>query len=289
MSVSTPAFEASTGDKDNKTVLTTGSFSPTGGDLLIVMASARKVSSSITSITITSTFTGTFVEVGFLTATQTDFHLQVAHLTLGVSPGSGTVTATFDATSTAHSMICFTVNGHNTTTPVKQSKSFETGSGTSTGTLSFDAAITAGNQGIGCIADAGNGDPTNGTGETEIASQSAGSASAGPYCDAQYSTDTDQNWTGLDDRAHIVWLIEIDVAAVEEDDAYGFWWWFKPRQMLDRIMSGILNMEGYLSKASRHRPEVFILRRIRSLLTYRRRGNHLVPPLRITPIITKGS
>ncbi len=216
MAVSTPAFEKSTGTKTNGTTITVGSFSPTGGDLLIAMVSARHASASITDITISSTFTGSWTHLGLVDTPGGDGYLQVATMTLAASPGSGTVTGTFDEESTAHSMIVFSVNGHNTSTAVKQSKSF-TGTGTSTGTLSFDSAITAGNQGCGCIMDEGANDPSNGTNEVEIGAVAAGSANAGPYSDCQYSTDTDQNWGNLDDRAHAVWLLELDAAAAADD------------------------------------------------------------------------
>ena len=208
MAVSTPSLLTSGSDTSDTTSSTSASFSPTANALIMVAMATVENPHTVDSIS--DTFGG-------LSWTQIDSpvgsdgrHCTFFFANAGASPGSGTVTITYNVAVAKAAWVIAEVTGHNQAAPVSE-QGIANGSGSTLGVTLADFAT--GNLIIGAIMDHGNQDIASGSGETEIAEAESGGTTAA-RAQMQFGTDTTTNWTNLDNRMNKAVAVEIAQAVV---------------------------------------------------------------------------
>lgn len=209
---------ASIASSTTTNTFTTGSFSPTGGALLLVSGNVLATGGGLTISSVTDTFSGT----GSWTIVQlraTDFQDNtgfIAYATLGSTPGSGTVTVNTSVNSIRTTVDVYEATGQDATTPVVQSK---TGSGTAdTLSLTLDSTPAADSLVFAAVATRSSSDPdiTPGSNFTELGEISSGGTFAQANIECQYdaaSATTTVDWSTLPTITNVGVAIEIAAAA----------------------------------------------------------------------------
>lgn len=214
MAISNPTVLAQVGQTTTAAAITSASVSPSANALLVVAAGCPFTATAL-PVTFSDTLSG-----GSLTWTVYSFNIgggNSANIAFGVAvcgatPGSGTITATWNSASvTRRSLIvCQVASGFNTVTPVAQSK---TGGQTGASTLSItlDATPNVGSLVMAAVEhrQAGVADAAAGTNFTELVEQNSGTGSA---VEVQYdnaSATTTVDWSSLSTIAAAGVAIEI--------------------------------------------------------------------------------
>lgn len=214
MALSTPTQLVTTPSTANNDFVTSGTISPTANALLIV-AVAGAESPDATHDTMTDTLTGT----GIWTRHQTDVfddgsrpcRISIWTAQAGPSPGSGTITLTFGSTCRRKVIGVAEITGHDTTTPVAQSKS--SNGNASTLTVTLDSTPAATSAVIGAIAVKEDSDGVSpGSGFTELTDVDSGGPAFQARLQMQYDltgADTTCDWSALSTLANAGAAIEI--------------------------------------------------------------------------------
>ena len=196
-SVSNPSLLTSGGSATAAASDTTAAFTPTASSLLVVAWGAGH-GTTMPGFTFSNTHavSGAWAAVEKTQSPSTEFfrHSQ-ARCQMGASPGSGTVTNTYDTVQPSRkSWIIAEVTGHHTTTPLSESNTGGADTGTSLSVVL--GGIAAGNLAIGSISLYGNaaGGVTPGTNETELADVASGGTGQ-MNTQMEYGTDITVNWS----------------------------------------------------------------------------------------------
>lgn len=139
--------QAAYGGKATGWALTSASFSPAAGALLVALW-AEATTTAVPDITVTTSLSGVGSWTEYGIAVDDTFgnliHARIAWALCGASPGTGTVTATTNgAAPTAGGMLSVVeFSGHDTTTPIRQNVTGQNASG-DTLTLNLASAVLA--------------------------------------------------------------------------------------------------------------------------------------------------
>lgn len=215
MALSTPSNLAGVTDNNNTTTVVTGTIGPSSGSLLIISTGyVSGVNTTLSSVTTTLSNVGTWTIV----QATNNWQASPARYTTGAiayamvtgAPGTGTITATFGSATRGKVLRVAEVTGHNTTTPVAQSK---TNTGTSdTLTVTLDSTPNSANMVFAAVIDVGAGTITPGNGFTEIGETTLDST-LDTTIETEYdyqSADTTADWTTLGAVGNVGVAIEIN-------------------------------------------------------------------------------
>lgn len=220
MAISTPSVLDTQVSTSTVASLTSASIAPSANALLIVVASIRRQATipHIDSVTDTFSDVGAWTIYGpaenYNATPDLSGGIAIAVAQAGASPGTGAVTVGWSVTTSARSILrVFEVTGHNTATPVAQSKT-NTGILT-TLTITLDSTPAADSMVFAAINSVDASGVTNDADFTEIAETSSGGTNDS-YQQEQYdlaSASTGVDWSDLNTDTNVAVAIEIKAAA----------------------------------------------------------------------------
>jgi hypothetical protein len=205
MALSTPSLLDTTTSNVLLASITSGSISPTANALLVVCVTSyqsnKNSANFFTGCSDTLTGTGTWTLEEELESHVNDSMLVGIYTAqAGSSPGSGTITVTWDDNSNRNIINVYEITGFDTTTPVEQSAS-NGGTGT-TLTVTLGASPDSANMVFGTVtnSEAASGSIDHGSGFTELGETDMGEGSGNIIAQQQYdyqSADTTCDWSSV--------------------------------------------------------------------------------------------
>lgn len=187
--------------------ITSSSISPTGSRLILAIITSTTNSFATATFSVSSTFsTGGWTRVNTSSRTAPGTAIEIWHATTTASPGSGTVTCSFDAASKGANMAIVEITGGQAEI---QQNAVNNGN---TSTLEVTLTSTPSGLVIGAVGEGSNGTITNtiteGTGFTELLEQGSGSLN---LLNVEYRTggDTVVDWSSLDTVNNVGIAIEV--------------------------------------------------------------------------------
>lgn len=222
MALGTPSLLDTASSTTSSTTVTSGSVSPTAGNLLVVVVGAigNSAVDAVNSVTTTCSGSWTLTEkIDYSAANGTPVaRVAIYTATVPASPGSGTFTATFAGAEARKTIAVIEISGHDTSSPIGA-----TATGSDTGTtlsITLDASPAADSCVIGATVEYDNTANTSiepGSGFNELADFGVG---ASPDAQTQVEYDstplgTTVNWSGYGSSSSIQvgGAIEIKAAA----------------------------------------------------------------------------
>lgn len=215
MGIATPTVLNALGQTTTATFITSASVSPAANALLVVVAGCPYSAGTALPCTFTDTLSGgpltwTVYSATFFDPTSANIAIGVAKC--GPTPGSGTITATFNVSLVRRTLItCQIASGFDTITPVRQSKTGGQSGGT-TLALTLNSVPAPDSLVIGAVehrqTTASNAAP--GTNFTELNETAGGT---GTSLEVEYDQDnatTTVDWTNISTTAVAV-ALEISV------------------------------------------------------------------------------
>jgi hypothetical protein len=226
MAISTPTLLDASSSSSNNTTITSGSISPTGDSLLVVIFYGRKsATGGVSGVSDTLSGTGTWTERQTVLGDD-DQYMRVSIWTAqaGSSPGSGTITVTLDANFARKVMHTIEVaSGFDTTTPYEQGGTNEGSS--STLSITLGASPASDSLVIGGVGSADS--PSNispGSGYTELTETDPMFGAGNLVAECEYDltpTSTTVDWSGLATTNNAGVAIEINAeSAVSPVDVF---------------------------------------------------------------------
>jgi len=185
-------------DATTGTSIVSGSVSPTSDCLLVVFCRmSRNEAANINVSATTLSNVGSWTDASIYSGDLSDGTIGVSYAKVTGAPGSGTITVSWNNGRTYRAMHVIQVEGHDTTSPVTQTKLTQEGSGSATHTGTFDASVDSNALVLAGITHhaAGVGDITEGAAFTKLAESAITRALHTEY-DREGPADT-FDWSGL--------------------------------------------------------------------------------------------